>query len=136
MVKALKQLVCPLSAIHGWPGLVLLPMVYALLEPNPFVAPADLGAVAGYTQFALPAQIITANAMFVWAQKEYGLYKNMMRACFRMLDENVSDQFKVSNVSTLIGWNASMTIQEILNQLDSTYGKPDTMMLLTNDMHF
>ncbi len=136
MVKALKQLVCPQSAIHGWSGLVLLPMVYALLEPNPFVTPADLGAVAVYAQFTLPAQIKTVGAMFVQAQNEYGSYKNIMRECFRMLDENVADQFKVSNVPTLIGRNASMTIQEILNQLNGTYGKPDTMTLLTNDMHF
>ncbi len=27
MVKVLKQLVCPQSAIHGWSGLVLVPMV-------------------------------------------------------------------------------------------------------------
>jgi hypothetical protein len=65
MVKVLKQLVCPQSAIHGWSGLVLLPMVHALLKPNPFVAPADLGAVVVYAQFALPVQIKTANAMFV-----------------------------------------------------------------------
>jgi hypothetical protein len=59
-----------------------------------------------------------------------------MRACFRMLDENIADQFKVSNIPTLIGWNASMTIQKILNQLDGMYGKPDTMTLITNDTHF
>ncbi len=53
-----------------------------------------------------------------------------------MLDENVLDQFKVSNVPTLIGWNASMTIQEILDQLNGTYGKPDMMMLLIKDTHF
>jgi hypothetical protein len=65
MVKAHKQLVCPQSMIHGWLGLVILPMVYALLEPNPFVTPADPGAVVVYAQFALPAQIKTADAMFV-----------------------------------------------------------------------
>jgi hypothetical protein len=43
-------------------------------------------------------------------------------ACFRLLDENFADKFKVSNVPTLIGWNVSMTIGEILNQLNSTYG--------------
>jgi hypothetical protein len=136
MVKVLKQLVCPQSAIHGWLDLVLLPMVYALLKPNPFVAPANPGAVAVYAQFALPAQIKTTDAMFVQAQNNYISYKNIMRACFGMLDENVSDQFKVSNVPTLIGWNASMTIQKILDQVDGTYGKPDTMTLLTNDTHF
>jgi hypothetical protein len=53
MVKALKQLVCPQSKIHGWSGLVFLPMVHALLELNPFVAPADPGAVVVHAQFAL-----------------------------------------------------------------------------------
>jgi hypothetical protein len=78
-------------------------MVYTLLEPNPYVAPADPGAVAVYPQFALPAQIKTTDAMFVRAQNKYGSYKNIMRACFCMLDENVSDQFKVSNAPILIG---------------------------------
>ncbi len=136
MVKALKQLVCPQSAIHRWSGLVLLPIVYALLKPNPFVAPADPGPVAVYAQFVLPVQIKTADAMFVRVQNEYGLYKNIMRTCFRMLDENISDQFKVSNIPTLISWKASMTIQEIHDQLDGMYGKPDTMTLLTIDTHF
>jgi hypothetical protein len=31
MVKALKQLIFPQSAIHEWSGLVLSPMIYALL---------------------------------------------------------------------------------------------------------
>ena len=77
MVKVLKQLVCPQSMIHGWQGLVLLPMVYACLEPNPFVAAIDLGAVAVYTQFVLPLQIITAETMFVQAQNVYNLYKKI-----------------------------------------------------------
>jgi hypothetical protein len=48
--------------------------------------------------------------MFVQEQNEFSSYTNIMRACFHMLDENISDQFKVSNVPTLIGWNTSMTI--------------------------
>jgi hypothetical protein len=111
-------------------------MVYTLLEPNPFVTSAVLGVVAVHAQFALPAQIKTANAMFVHVQNKYGLYKNIMRACFHMLDENIANQLKVSRVPTLIGWNTSMTTQEILDQLNGTYGKSDTMTLLTNDTHF
>jgi hypothetical protein len=53
-----------------------------------------------------------------------------------MIDKNVANQFNVSNVPTLIGWNASMIIREILDQLNGTYRKPDMMMLLTNDTHF
>jgi hypothetical protein len=93
MVKVLKQLVCPQSTIHGWSGMVLSPMVYALLEPTPFVIPRNPGPVAVYTQFATPVTIKQINAVFVRLQKAYQSYKNIRRACFRMLDIIIADQF-------------------------------------------
>ena len=136
MVRALKQLTCPQSVIHGWSGLILAPMVYALLEPNPFQDPTDPGAVAVYTQFATASMIKMADAIFTRAQNEWNSFRNINRACFRMLDELVSDQFKVSNIPTLTGWNASMSIMNMLDQLKTTYGKPDAMMLFANDTLF
>ncbi len=65
MIKALKQLVCPQSAIHGWSGMVLSPMVYALLEPTPFVITVNPGPVAAYPQFATPAMIKQPDAVFL-----------------------------------------------------------------------
>ena len=65
MVKALKQLMCPQSQIHGCSGMVLSPMVYALLEPNPFVVPGNPGPVAVYSQFATPATIKQIDAVFL-----------------------------------------------------------------------
>jgi hypothetical protein len=53
-----------------------------------------------------------------------------------MLDENVANQFKVSNVPTLTGWNASISIRAMLDQLEGTYGKLDTMTLFANDTLF
>ncbi len=88
------------------------------------------------TQFALTAQIKTANAMFPRAQNKWKSYKNIQCACFCMLDENVANQFKVSNVSTLTGWNRSMSIRAMLDQLKGTYGKPDTMTLFANNTLF
>ncbi len=64
MVKALKQLECPQSAVHGWSGMVISPMVYALLEPTPFAVPGNPGPVAVYNQFATPVAIKTADNMF------------------------------------------------------------------------
>ncbi len=115
MVRALKQLTCPQSVIHGWSGLILAPMVYRLLEPNPFQDPIDSGAIAVYMQFATPSMIKMADAIFTRAQNKWNLYRNIQRACFRMLDELVSDQFKVSNIPTLTGWNASMSIMNMLD---------------------
>ena len=70
MVRALKQLMCPQSVIHGWSGLILAPMVYALLEPNLFQSPIDPGAVAVYTQFATASMMKMADVIFTRAQNE------------------------------------------------------------------
>ncbi len=59
-----------------------------------------------------------------------------MRACFCMLDANESAQFKVSNNPTLTEWNLAMSIIDILGQLQVSYGKPNMMMLYTNDTLF
>jgi hypothetical protein len=136
MVKALKQLLCPQSAVHGWTGMVLSPMVYALLEPTPFAIPGNPGPVAVYNQFSTPAMIKTGDNLFKRLMNEHQSYENIRRACFRMLDTNIADQFKVSNVPTLIRWNQSMPIINILDQLDGSYGKPDTITLLQNDTLF
>ncbi len=53
IVRALRQLTCPQSPIHGWSGLAITPAMYLLFEPQPFVAPANPGDTAVYPQFAL-----------------------------------------------------------------------------------
>jgi hypothetical protein len=69
--------------------------------------------------------------------KNYFLsYTNITRACFRMLDANVSAQFKVSNNANLTGWNSTMSIMDILAQLQNSYGKPNMMTLFNNDNLF
>jgi hypothetical protein len=78
-------------------------MVYALLEPTLFQDPTDPGAVAVYTQFATPSMIKMADAIFTRAQNKWNSYRNIKRACFCMLDELISNQFKVSNIPTLTG---------------------------------
>ena len=50
-----------------------------------------------------------------------------------MLDANMSAQYKVSNNPNLTGWNATMSVLDILNQLQDTYGNPSMMTLFTNE---
>ncbi len=53
-----------------------------------------------------------------------------------MLDELVPNQYKLSNMPALIGWNATMSIQFILNQSEDAYGKPSVAVLFANDTLF
>jgi hypothetical protein len=53
-----------------------------------------------------------------------------------MLNDNITDQFKVSNMPNMMGWNSSMTVRSILEQLELSYGKPDTMSLFQNNTLF
>ena len=79
MVAALKKLMCPQSAVHGCTGMVFSPMVYALLEPNPFAIPGNPGLVAVYTQFATPEAIKTADNLCKRLQNEHQSYENIRR---------------------------------------------------------
>ena len=76
------------------------------------------------------------DATFTRDKNYYLLFLNINRACFKMLDETVSNQFKVSNTPNLTGWDSTMTIRIILKQLEALYGKPDTMTLFWNNTLF
>jgi hypothetical protein len=58
IVMALKQLVCPQSAIHGWLGLVMDLVMYALIEPTmSFVLVANPGNFSLHNNFPTKAVI-------------------------------------------------------------------------------
>jgi hypothetical protein len=66
----------------------------------------------------------------------YLSYVNLSRACFCMLDENIPDQFKVSNNPNLIGWNPTMSIQSILTQLENMFRQPGGSLMWNKDKIF
>jgi hypothetical protein len=136
MTQALKHLVCPQSQIHGWTSLVMDPGLYALIEPVAFIVPLNPGALRVYQNFAPPAMMKMVDYAFEWNKNYFLSYMNINRACFRMLDDSVPIQFKVSNQANLTGWNASMSIQGIMTQLETSYGKPMPMALHKNDLLF
>jgi hypothetical protein len=136
LTKALKFIECPQSALHGWSGLAMAPAVYALLEPVPFFVPTDPGTAPVYTPFAMPAAIKMIDATFKQDKNYFKSFKNIYHACFRMLDELVPNQFKVSNSPALLGWKPTMSIELILTQMESSYGKPSAAMLFANDTLF
>jgi hypothetical protein len=86
IVKALKQIECPQSFIHGWLGLTMAPAVYALLEPNASVALVNPGPTPVYTPFATPVAIKMVDATFKQDKNCFVSYKNIDCACFRMLN--------------------------------------------------
>ncbi len=76
------------------------------------------------------------NKHFERNKNYYLLFFNINRACFCMLTKNIANQFKVSNTPNIMGWNSFMSICSILEQLETSYGKPDTMSLLHNEALF
>ncbi len=98
---------------------------YLLLEGVAFATPNDPRQMPVYPQWAAPTTIKMIDATFMQEKNYFLSFKNIAQACFCMFDENVGMQFKVSNTPTLTGWNSTMTIIEILNQLQDLYGKPN-----------
>jgi hypothetical protein len=138
IVQALAQFSCLQSAFHGWSGLAMDPAAYTLLEGTAFVIPPDPGPTVVFPGSAAVTQTVmkTTVATFDRDKNYFLLYKNITQACFCMLDANVLAQFKVSNNAALTGWNSTMSIIDILAQLQNSYGKPNMMMLFNNDTLF
>ena len=53
-----------------------------------------------------------------------------------MLDELVGEEYKVSNNPNLLGWNPTMSIQLILAQLKTLYGKQTANIIWNNNILF
>jgi hypothetical protein len=120
VIKALSQLYCTQSAIHGWAGLAMDLATYQLLKGTAFVVPINPGPTAVYPQWAAPTMVKMINATYLRKKNYFLSYKNIERACFRMFDTNNGAQFKVSNTPALTGWDSTMFIVDILNQLQDS----------------
>jgi hypothetical protein len=138
IVQGLAQVSCPQSAIHGWSGLAMDPAAYLLLKGLAFTIPPDPGPTVVFPRGAAVARtLMKTMAATLERDKNYFLsYTNITRVCFRMLNANVLAQFKVSNNANLTRWNSTMSIIDILAQLQNSYGKPNMMTLFNNNNLF
>jgi hypothetical protein len=76
------------------------------------------------------------DKQFERGKNYYLSFVNINRVCFCMLSDNIADQFKVSNTPNMMGWNSLMSICSTIEQLETSYGKPNTMPLFYNDALF
>jgi hypothetical protein len=113
-ITGLTPLVCPQSLIHRWVGLVMDPVMYDLLESTtPFTTVTDPGDFTVYQNFTTDTTIGMTNKVFTRNKNCYLSFININRACFRTLNNNIGDQFKVSNLANMIEWNSSMSIHTV-----------------------
>ncbi len=111
--------------------------MYTMLELNLFIPPLDPGDVPNYgNQFASAVAVKMADRVYNIIKNYYLSYCNINRTLFHMLDEHINDIFKVSNDPNLQGWNPTMSIQIILAQLETLYGKPTGSTLWDNSRVF
>ncbi len=136
IVDVMKQIPHPDYPQHGWAGMVLQPAIFALISSIPFVPPLNPGLIATYPQFALQPAMRMIDSQFKIDKNMYKTYKNVHRAVYKLLVDNVLPQYQASATPGLTGWDASMTIIDIFTQLDTTFGKPDAQAVLLNDANF
>jgi hypothetical protein len=160
--RALQRLVNPQTNVLGWSGLVMSRPMYQMLSTSPFRLPNDPGPQAVYYGARIPILDSSGNPEFdasgnpkyvpvpaldratqasidanFLRERNYWLsYKNIKRACYNVLDETIDDAFKFSPDPNLTGWNPSMEIIDIMEQMTTTYGRPTPTALLQNDTLF
>jgi hypothetical protein len=112
------------------------PTTYQLLGGIEFAAIGDPGPMAIHPQWAAPTTVKMINATFLCEKNYFLSYQNIERVCFRRFDANIGAQHKVSNNPTLTGWNSTMSILNILTQLQDSYGKQTMMTLFQKNVTF
>ena len=148
----LKRITCPQSPVNRWSGFVLTPAMYALIDPKPF----DLKLLNLLTTTRVPKfpPIYAANGMtiipythkqtlritkaFTHQKNYYDTVCNVYRAVYSTLDAHINDAFKVAPPTNppTIGWNASMSLNDIFDQLMKSYGHPMPNAMQQNMMTF
>jgi hypothetical protein len=112
------------------------PVMYAMIMMVPFQVPRNPGDVPMLPAFAAPEPIKIAKRLFKRDKTYFTLYKNIYRACYKMLNDNIANKFKTSPDPRLINWNSTMSIQDILDQLELMYRCPTSHELLQNNALF
>jgi hypothetical protein len=73
---ALAKLDCPQSLVYGLTGMAMDPVMYSLIEPNPFVAPNDPGPMPTYNAgFQATQQMKTTEQL--WDNDQNYFLSNM-----------------------------------------------------------
>jgi hypothetical protein len=80
----------------------------------------------------------TIDAKFVLRKNYYETWTNIYRACYDTLDEHVNDAYKVAppTIPPTTGWNTTMYIRDIFDQMASMYGKPTPVAMRQNNVNF
>ena len=80
----------------------------------------------------------TIDAKFALKKNYYEMWMNIYRACYDTLDEHVNDAYKVAppTFPPTTGWNTTMSICNIFNQMASTYSKPTPDVMRQNSINF
>ena len=85
----------------GWAGLVMVPVLYALIEAIAFTAPTP-----GLIPLTRSEQANIARQHQI-DMNYWNSWLNIVRAVFVCLDTVIDDAFKTSNQPGQTGWNAT-----------------------------
>ena len=148
--RKLKSLECPQSRVNGWSGFVLSPPMYTLIDLNtrnmnklnmvsivpeflPRLEP-DGTTPKPYTR----EKTVNITTLHNIQQNFHLMAQNIYRAVYDMLDAHVDDAFKVAPKMTppTIGWNSTMMLSDIFDQMMTTYGRHTPNAVCQNMMTF
>jgi hypothetical protein len=131
---------------------VLTPAMHSLIDPKPFdLKLLNLPTTTGVPKFPpiytaegttiVPYtrdQMLRITATFTRQKNYYNTVCNIYHAVYDMLDAHVDDAFKVAPPTTTptIGWNASMLLNDIFDQMMKTYCRPMPGAMRQNMMPF
>ena len=119
------------SAGYGHLILTAPPLEYIILDPNPFLCPANPGLNPSHARNASEEEISETNRQHRLLIEEFKLYYSLERALRTLLIEAVPHLYIAELHDVALGWGNITTLQ-LLTHLHDTYGGIDDDMLAAN----
>ena len=148
--KALKNIPCPQSAVTGWVGgcsnvtgdvhLDRPQSIPSQHHPGNYNTsiPQQIQSWRCVLVPYTPKEKSTIDARFAMVKNYFETWKNIYQACYDTLDEHVNNAFKVAPPTTppTTGWNSTMIMHDIFDQLATACGKPTPDTMHQNNVTF
>ena len=94
--------------------------------------PNNVRSTTTYETYDLAPATKMKDNLFKRRTNMYNTYINLKCAVYMTITIPVPEKFRISNNPSMSGWNQTMSINDIMDQLDMTNGQPGAAELHTN----
>ena len=135
LIIAAKEIPSLQSDINGHAGMIMAPVLYAMIEHAPWTEPDNPGPRPAFPQHRVAGEQERLEIDQEWKVEHriWCTYSNFRRACHHAINKAVPEEYKTTDTIGQSGYVSNMTIRQIIDTLEDPWGIPTPADIMSND---